>query len=164
MVLCKGCGLDIDEAMLFCPNCGRKREMVAAAPDKQGPLRVIPCRVGGNDHWTPAAAILATDSISLYFLSERTSRPSPLTIFLPPTGYLPSTLEVSRVEEAAKTPDLVVLVDDIRRADLSYVQMEGEELYSLKIQLDPEVIGLRLPMDKAYRDLLMKMLGQRLRW
>jgi len=71
--------------------------------------------------------------------------------------------EANRAAEA-KTPDILIEVDDVQRADLSYVQMEGEELYSLKIQLEASALGLRLPMDKVYRDILMKMLDKKLHW
>ncbi|MEI6796893.1 MAG: hypothetical protein WCK39_08505 [Methanomassiliicoccales archaeon] len=163
MVLCKSCGLEIHEAMLFCPNCGSKREKATLPSDQQSLLRVIPCRVGSNSKWTPAAALLSNDSISLFLLPEARESASPLRVFLPPSGYLPNMQEANRAAEA-KTPDILIEVDDVQRADLSYVQMEGEELYSLKIQLEASALGLRLPMDKVYRDILMKMLDKKLHW
>lgn len=164
MVECKGCGLGIDDTMLFCPYCGKKREKTEPLAEKPGPLRVIPCRVGVDEKWSPAAVILSSDRICIFHLPGKAVRTTPLTAFLPPSGYLPSARDAARVEEGGRRPDVEICVDDIGRADLSYVQAEGEELYSLRFHVEGRVVGLRIPMDKTYRDLLMRMLGPKLRW
>jgi hypothetical protein len=165
MVSCKGCGLDIDEAMLFCPYCGRKKEAAAEKKEAPGPLRAIPCRIGWGEDWRPAAMLVEGLSISFLDLPEHRPKETVLTIFQPSAGYLPGGADVNAAEASGRRAETVIEVEEIDRADLSYLQIDQEELYVLKLTLkDGRSIGVRLPMDRVYRDLLMSVLGNRLRW
>lgn len=164
MASCKGCGLEIGENVLFCPYCGQKKVREEIRSDVPGPLRIVPARVLIDETWTMAALRLSSDSISIFVMPVTKKSVTTIGLFRPAEGYLPSIKEIAALEKTDAPSDFDILVDEISKVDLSYVQVQDEELYALHINHSRGLLDVRIPMDRTYRDALISLLGSRLKW